>query len=110
MTVTLEKLLSNTASVEVSYGEDTITLEYYPGKVTEETLASLSKLAKAKDEDAMVEGFRTLNTVLCSLIKSWDIMSGEQMLPVTMEYLPQLPVMLRARMSQAILKDFRPEA
>ncbi len=109
MTVTLEKLLSNTASVEVAYGEDTITLEYYPGKVTEETLATIGKLGKIKDEDAMVEGFHSLNVVLCSLIKSWDILAGDDMFPITVENMLQLPIALRAKMSQAILRDFRPE-
>lgn len=110
MPVTLTKILSNTSTVEVAWGEDMITLEYYPSRVTEKTIADLRSLSESNDSASVVAGFDKLNGVLVTLIKSWDIYDGEQPLEISKEALAELPMFLRAQMAKAIMGDFRPEA
>jgi len=112
MALTLRKIASNTATVALSIGEDTLTVVYYPSRLTEKTIADLNALNKMTDEDSIAVGFKAFNDVLVQLIKEWDLYDDEAetvMFPITSERLPELPIFVRKAVIDAIMGDIRPE-
>ena len=116
MSLTLAKIASNTATVEVLWGEDTVHITYYPARVTEKTIQELQSMGAMKDttnSETVVAGYTTLNSVLIQLVKSWDVFEDAEetvMFPLTQERLAELPMMLRVSILKDIMGDIRPEA
>ena len=110
MPITLAKMASNTASVTLQIGEDTVTAIYYPSKITERTFAQLQDFA-AMTESRIIEGFGTLNDMLAHLIKEWDVLEddNETMYPLDSKRLADLPLVFRTQLIYAIMQDLRPE-
>lgn len=110
MPVTLTQIASNTASVTFAVGQDSVTVVYYPGRVTEKALADLQDLGQMTG-DTVTAGFSAFNETLAGLIKSWDVMNDDgTMFPVEAARLAELPIGFRIQVISAILGDLRPEA
>lgn len=112
MSVTLQKLTTNTATVTLDVGEDTLTVRYYPARVTEKVIATVQGFANLA-ESQFTAAYAEVNAILCTLVKSWDLYEDEaqtQMYPLDASRLADLPVMFRAQVLTAILSDMRPEA
>lgn len=112
MPVTLSKIANNTASVTFAYAGESVTVDYFPAKVTERTFAQIQSFA-GLNMDTVAASFGSFNEVLASLIKSWDVYEDEDqliMFPVTPDRLAELPIAFRLEVLQAILGDIRPEA
>jgi len=111
MPLTLAKITSNTATVTMTYGEDSVTMTYYPGRVTEKTIAQLQGYADV-DPARFAETAREVNVLLASLIKSWDVLENDEttMFPLDPARLSELPFLFRAQVIVAIMQDIRPEA
>jgi hypothetical protein len=119
--ITFAQMVANTAEVSFTVmleAEDgsqytkEVTLKYYPGRMTEKTIAALQGVSQADEED-MMAGFRTFNTTLCNLIKSWDVWDDEAettMYPLDPVRFEELPIAFRAQVVQALLEGIRPEA
>lgn len=111
MPITFTQIISNTAEVTFAWGPESVTLVYYPGKVTEETLAVLLAFEKM-DENSFASTFQSLNDMLADLIKSWDAFEDDEktiMIPITPERLIKLPLGFRMQIIRAIIGDMRPE-
>ena len=115
MPITLAKIASNTADLTFGWGDDTVSLTYYPGRVTEKVLAdmqAIGRLSDASDEAAMMQSFTDFNEMLASLIKSWDVYEDDAqtvMFPLEAERLQELPFFFRMACIQSIIGDIRPE-
>lgn len=115
MPVNFKQIASNTATVKMTggtLGEDTITVTYYPGRLTDNLLSSIMQLASLESGNvAGMDGFVSLNDALCELIKSWDVMDGDVMFPLDPKRLKaDLPMPFKAEVLFAIMNDIRPEA
>lgn len=111
MPLTFSKIANNTASVTLHIGEDTVTVVYFPGHVTEKSLAHMQGFA-TMDESSLAAGFAGFNEMFASLIKSWDLFEDDahtRMFPLDPQRLAELPVGFRMDVIMAILKDIRPE-
>lgn len=126
MPVTLAKIASNTASVTIRVGDDTVTIVYYPSRVTEKIFTQLQAFS-SMDESNVTASFETLNEILAGkvqkddegkitigqgLIKSWDVFEDERqrhMFPIDPRRFPDLPLPFRLQVLKAILGDIRPE-
>jgi hypothetical protein len=112
MPISVSQLANNTASVTIPVDkENTVTVVYRPGSVTEKTFAELSAL-EAMDGSSIMEGFSSLNAILSNLIKSWDVYADDEqteMYPVDPDSLSSLPVAFRMSVLFGIMKDIRPE-
>ena len=118
MGLTLSQIAQNTASVTFQYEivhEDgsresqPVTIVYFPGRVTEKTLATMSALGTL-DQASLVSGFEAFNSTLAGLIKSWDVLNDDgSMFPLEPVRLAELPVFFRIEVVNAILGDMRPE-
>ncbi|SRR5258708_1724023 len=112
MALTLNKLASNTASVTLQVDEDTVTVVYYPGRVTEKAMAQMQAFT-LMDESNLVAGFVGFNEMLAHLIKSWDVFEDDEqtiMFPLEPDRLSELPIIFRVNVVNAIAGDIRPEA
>ncbi len=110
MPVTLTQIAANTASVTFAVGTETVTVVYYPGKVTEKAIARMQGMSDMTGENVLA-GFGAFNETLASLIKKWDVLEedGVTMFPITPERLAELPVGFRIQVIGAIMGDLRPE-
>ena len=76
MPVSLAQIANNTASVTFQAGatpDETATVVYYPGHVTENTFAVLNSFQNGSTTDEVIAGFKVFNEELAKLIKSWDV-------------------------------------
>src|SRR6266576_2169479 len=107
MPVTLSKIANNTADVALQIGEDTANIIYYPARITEKTFAQLKSLSSTDDQEPF-EGFATLNSLLCHLIKSWDVYEDDEqtvMCPLDPDKFGDLPIAFRVGVLNAIMGD-----
>lgn len=111
MPVTLAKIAANTASVTLAVGAESVTITYYPGRVTEKTIALTQAMASMTGE-TMAASYARFNEALAGLIQRWDVLEddGATMFPLLPERLADLPVGFRIQVMSAILGDLRPEA
>lgn len=111
MPITLAKITSNTAEISMMVGEDTVNVTYYPGRVTEKTIAQLQGYADV-NPDHFAETVHEVNVLMANLIKSWDVLENDEvtMFPLDPERLAELPFMFRTKVVVAIMQDIRPEA
>jgi len=113
MPVSLSQLAANTAHVKLSIGEDTVTIFYYPGRITEKSIAQMQGFA-TMDESTLLSGFASFNETLAHLIQSWDVLDDSVdppvMFPLEAKRLAELPIGFRLEVITAIMGDIRPEA
>lgn len=105
-------MASGTATVSLAVGEDTVTVVYYPGRITEKTIGQFQAMA-AMNESNIMEGYAGFNEALCHLIKSWDIYEDDEqtvMFPLEPKRLAELPIAFRLQVITAIVEEIRPEA
>ncbi len=111
MPLSLSQIANNTASVTLHYGDSTITIIYFPGRVTEKSIAHMQSFA-TMDESTLVSGFAGFNEMLAHLVKSWDFYEDDEhtvMIPLEPDRLSELPVGFRMDVISAIMGDIRPE-
>jgi hypothetical protein len=111
MGVTLAKIAANTATIHVPIGDDVVNITYYPGRITEHTMAACQIDGSTTDE--VMSSFDGYNETLCSIIKSWDIYEDDEqtkLLPVDVEHFAALPLAFRGAIYQTIMVDIRPNA
>jgi hypothetical protein len=111
MPVSLPQIATNTASVSFRYGDDTVTITYYPGRYTEKMVGDVQAISKL-DENTIVSGFSAFNETLASLIKDWDVYEDEAMtskFPIDPTHFSELPLGFRMQIFGAISGDIRPE-
>lgn len=113
MALTLSKIASNTASVTISVGEETVTVVYYPGRITEKAMAQLQVFSTMDESNAMA-GYAGFNEMLARIIKSWDVYEDDEqtvMVELVPDRLSELPIMFRIQVVNAIVTDvYPPEA
>lgn len=110
MPVSFSQIASNTASVTFSYGSSTVTAMYYPGRITDDMLALVDSIPTLKESSA-ISMVRTLNDILCEIIKEWDVYEDDKqtiMYPLDPARLGKLPLTFRVLVFNEILSDIRP--
>jgi hypothetical protein len=99
--------------VTLSVAGETVTIIYYPGRVTEKSMAQIQSMATL-DESSIVSGFAGFNETLAHLVKSWDVLDDSVdppvMFPLEPKRLAELPIGFRIQAMGAIMNDIRPEA
>lgn len=119
MPITFEQIANNTASVTIQPTADpdaTLTINFYPGHITEEVFAQLSAISKLgkqmQDGDGAASAFTQMNEVICPLIASWDAYEDAErttMIPTTPERFKRLPIPFRLLVLNSIMDAFSPE-
>lgn len=99
MPVTFRQIANNTASVTLHMGEDTITIVYYPNKLTEKLIAEIN------------DGITKDNEMLEQLIKSWDVYEDDEhtvMFPLNR--INEFGIPFKQQVADAIGQDIRPNS
>ena len=111
MPITFQQMVSESATINFTYNDYPIKIVYFPGKLTEEFVGAVIAM-NAMDASTFNATFKTYNEQLCDVIESWDVLEndGVTMIPLTPERLAKLPFKFRAKLSQEIMGDMRPEA
>jgi hypothetical protein len=125
MPVTVGQIIGNVArasftitiTVEDEEGEEhtsqeQVNLKYYPGRVTERTIALANQFRAGDGVDEVLTGFKAYNEELVRLIKWWDVLEddGKTMFPLDAKRLSELSIDFRGQLVVAIMGDIYPEA
>lgn len=125
MPVTIGQLTSNVAHAtftvtitqEDEEGEahtytEQVNLKYYPGRITEKTMALANAYTAQDDLDTVLNGVMAFNHELVRLIKWWDVLEndGETMFPLDVKRLEELPFDFRGQLLAAMVEGVSPEA
>ena len=111
MALTLQKIAANVAEVTFPFAGESITVVFYPGRITEKTMAQLQAFS-SMDETSIADSFASFNDVLASLIKSWDVYVDDEqtvMFPIDPLELAVLPISFRLEVLSQIMGQIRPE-
>jgi hypothetical protein len=112
MPVSLAKIASQKATVTFMWEEETVTLTYIPGRVTEKMFAQ-AQMFLSLSEETIMESFASLNEMLAHLITAWDVYEDEAqtvMFPLDAARMAELPIFFRVKVFTTIMSDMRPEA
>lgn len=99
MPVTFRQIASNTASVTLQFGADTITIVYYPNKLTDKMVAEINA------------GLTNDNQLLEDLIKSWDVYEDDEhtvMFPLNR--INEFGIPFKQQVAEAIGQHMRPNS
>ena|SRR5579872_5249557 len=95
---------------------NTVTVIYYPGRVTEKALSAMTAFSQMSEGTAPAEitaSFGDFNSMLVNLIESWDVFEDMEqtiMFPLDAKRFAELPFGFRMSVLTTILQDIRPEA
>ncbi len=114
MSISLPQMAANTATVTFPADEqgNTVTVVYYPGRVTESAISSIEAIETAGGTTALA-AFSGFNEMLVSMIKSWDVYDDAAetvMFPLDAKRFRELPIPFRMAVFQAIIGHIRPES
>lgn len=99
MPLKASNMSSNIAECEVQEGSDTVTVVFYPNKIT-------NKIINQLDEN--VEG---IDQSLCDVIKSWDVLEDDgSMTPLTPKRLAELSIPFKIKVARAVVRTVRPNS
>lgn len=84
----LADLLSEKVSLEIPFSSGALTVEFNPHAFTEPFIETMDE--------------RTLNETLCALLTGWSLMDGDAPVPLAPETLRSLPLVVKAKISDAI--------
>ncbi len=107
MPLTLADLKAKRRSVTVTWEGETINIEYAPADVNPSYNSQVSALVKNGGGE-LDEAQQW--ALLLRVVKSWDLMDGDQPLPVSPEVLSVLPNSLLQSIVVAVVQDARPKA
>ena len=97
MPVTLSQMVANEKSLSLTVGSDTLNITYYPNKVTTAAIVEIDSTIESPSQ------------VLSGVIKSWDLLNDDgSMYPLDAPSLAALGIGLLMQISQAIVRDIRP--
>lgn len=105
MPITTSQMANNNASVTFEYMGESVTLQYYPGRVTGTMLLTMSADI---DQTSPSEDLARLNARLVDLIKEWDVLEGDAMFPLDPTRMLELPLNFIKACLYAITNDMRP--
>jgi hypothetical protein len=112
MPITVSQMASNEATLQFEYLNQSVTLTYYPGRITEKALPGLNaidNIQPADSEEVVVGKFQQYNAALCNLLKSWDVQEDDgSMFPLDPVRLSELDIAFRRRVLSEIMGDIRP--
>lgn len=118
MPISLAEMAADTRPVTFAADSkgNTVTLIYYPGRVTEKAISTLSAFSSMQEGAAAADisaSFGNFNSMLTNLIASWDVYEDEAqtvMFPLDAKRFAELPFSFRMAVLTAIMQDIRPEA
>jgi hypothetical protein len=113
MPLSYSKVQKNEATITISVYGETLTLIYYPAKVTDDIFIKFAGFDSVTTINDAKDALVGLNQMLSDLIKSWDFFEDDDqtvMWPLTPESFARLELPFKMKCLYAIMRDVRPEA
>jgi hypothetical protein len=113
MPLSYAKIQKNEATTTIAAYGETLTIVYYPSKVTDEIFVKFAGFDGITSVSMARDALLGLNEMLSGLIKSWDFFEDDEqkvMWPLTHDRLAQLELSFKMKCMYAIMSDVRPEA
>ena len=89
-----QNIIKNSAVATIQTSDGPLNVCYYPGLITQKMALKLEEFSKRDTSATTKEQFRDMNTLIITLIKSWDLMDGEDMFPLDADSMMILPIEL----------------
>jgi hypothetical protein len=109
-----EEMIDDEASIIVTYRSLAVEVAYYPGRVSDDVIVNILKAGEVGQEEIIAgAGFASINDLLVSLVKSWDLTKTKTdltMFPLEVDELRKLPAQFRSAVLWAIVNDMRPNS
>jgi len=112
MPLSINQVANDEASVTFPYASGTLTIVYYPSRISDKMLRSLSKV-KVGNIEAILDGFDSVNDLLAKVIKSWDFFKDVEqtvMWPLDAESLADLPMTFKQDVFVKIAENMNPNS
>jgi hypothetical protein len=108
MPIKLSQLAAQSAPLTLWFGEDSLELEYYPNKITDEMIMAWQE-AQSRGDQATAEYIRENNEAFLSFIKSWDMLEDDDVtfVPLTPERMLQVPVIIKRYILEAVMSEMQ---
>jgi hypothetical protein len=108
MPIKLSQIAAKTASITLWFGEDSLTIEYYPNLITDELILGWEE-AQSRGEANTADYIQSNNEAFLSLIKSWDLLEDDDVtpIPLTKERMLTVPSVIKGHIMQTIMEEMR---
>src|SRR5258708_38640811 len=108
MPIKLSQLAAKSAPLTLWFGEDSLELEYYPNKITDEMILGWQE-AQSRGDQATAEYIRENNEAFLSFIKSWDMLEddGINFVPLTPEDMLRVPTVIKKYILKAFIEEMQ---
>jgi hypothetical protein len=113
MPLSYSKVQKDEAKVTVSAYGETLTLVYYPSRMTDEIFIKFASIGGIQNIEEATEGLTNINGILSNVVKSWDFFEDDEqkvMWPLTPERLAQLEMSFKMKCLVAVMSDVRPNS
>jgi|SRR5579875_521047 len=104
MPISLQDLSKKTATVNVDFDGATCAVVYRPGILTPELLEELTTATTNANESLTTRIARQI----CTLVVSWEIMTGGEAVPITPEGVRKVPFLVLNRIIRDIMRSMAP--
>lgn len=104
MGIDLAALRQKSKPLAVPFGDDVVSIEYYPGKVTPEYQTKIKRLRSARDDADEAEQWE----VLLAVVAKWDITDGGRPVPLDASGMNTVPTSILGEILSAVLEDMAP--
>lgn len=106
MPIKLSQLAAQSAPLTLWFGEDSLELEFYPNKITDEMIMTWQE-AQSRGEQATAEYIRENNEVFLSFIKSWDMLEDDDVtfVPLTPKSMLKVPLIIKKYILEAVMEE-----
>jgi hypothetical protein len=108
MPIKLSQLAAKSAPLTLWFGEDSLELEYYPNKITDEMILGWQE-AQSRGDQATAEYIRENNEAFLSFIKSWDMLEDDEIttIPLTPEDMLRVPTIIKSYILEAVMGEMQ---
>jgi hypothetical protein len=108
----LRKMRQRTDDIKVTWGEETVTVSWRPGMLTDRYLEALAGVYEEAQTGRIVEAMPKVRERLAELIAGWDLTEEEgpmgpdnPMVPITSDSLGNIPEGLLLRITKEIMDE-----
>jgi hypothetical protein len=108
MPVKLSQLAAKSAPLTLWFGEDSLNLEFYPNKITDEMMLKWQE-AQNKGDHATADFIQENNEAFLSFIKSWDMLEDDDItfVPLTPERMITVPLIIKKYILEAVMGEMQ---
>jgi hypothetical protein len=112
MAVKLGNIAANSATIRVPAGDEEATVEYYPGRISDEMFLTLLSFQQELRVDSPTKFMDDFNFALVAILKGWDLVEddGETVIPITLDKIKKIYFPFKMLVIGSVIRDINPES